>query len=74
MRWWYSVGIRSAPGRCRPACFPIPALALNLVLGEMSAVLLTGQQAVPKRLLEEGFAFQFPDVEAELQNLPAEGK
>jgi len=58
----------------RPAWFPIPALALKLVLGEMSAVLLTGQRAVPKRLLEEGFAFRFPDVEAALQSLFVERK
>jgi hypothetical protein len=53
----------------RPAWLPVPALALKLALGEMSAVLLTGQRAVPKRLLEEGFAFRFPDVEGALQNL-----
>ncbi|MCX7854808.1 MAG: TIGR01777 family oxidoreductase [Anaerolineae bacterium] len=53
----------------RPAWFPVPAPALRLVLGEMSAVLLTGQRATPKRLLGEGFIFQFPEVGPALQNL-----
>jgi NAD dependent epimerase/dehydratase family enzyme len=35
----------------------------------MSAVLLTGQRAVPKRLLEAGFAFRFADIETALQSL-----
>jgi len=53
----------------RPAWLPVPALALQALLGEMSAVLLTGQRAVPKRLLEAGFVFRFPEIEAALQNL-----
>ncbi len=53
----------------RPAWLPVPAPALKLLLGEMSAVLLTGQRATPKRLLEEGFVFQFPELETALRNL-----
>ena len=53
----------------RPAWLPVPAPALQALLGEMSAVLLTGQRAVPKRLLEAGFVFRFPEIEAALQNL-----
>lgn len=53
----------------RPAWLPVPALALKLLLGEMSAVLLTGQRATPKRLLGEGFVFQFPEIGPALQNL-----
>ncbi len=55
----------------RPAWLPVPAPALRLLLGEMSAILLTGQRAVPKRLLEEGFSFQFPEAGSALQNLLA---
>ncbi len=54
---------------CRPAWLPVPAPALRLLLGEMSAVLLTGQRALPKRLLEAGFVFRFPTVESALENL-----
>lgn len=53
----------------RPAWLPVPAPALRLLLGEMASVLLTGQRAIPKRLLEEGFVFQFPEVRPALQNL-----
>ncbi|MCX8067070.1 MAG: TIGR01777 family oxidoreductase [Anaerolineae bacterium] len=53
----------------RPAWIPVPAPALRLVLGEMSAVLLTGQRAIPKRLLEAGFQFRFPDLGSALRNL-----
>lgn len=53
----------------RPAYLPVPAFALRLLLGEMSAVLLTGQRAVPKRLLEAGFTFRFPRLEDALSDL-----
>jgi uncharacterized protein (TIGR01777 family) len=43
----------------RPAIFPVPALMLKLILGEMSAVVLDGRRALPGRLLEAGFSFKF---------------
>lgn len=46
----------------RPACIPVPALLLKLILGEMSRLLLTGQKALPHRLLEAGFTFKQPDL------------
>lgn len=51
----------------RPAIFPVPAPLLKMALGEMSLLLLTGQKARPKRALEEGFEFQFDDLETALQ-------
>jgi uncharacterized protein (TIGR01777 family) len=53
----------------RPAFFPTPAVGLKLVFGEMSAALLEGQQAVPKRLQELGYEFKFSTAEAALENL-----
>ncbi len=53
----------------RPSWLPVPAPALRLALGEMSAVLLTGQRALPRRLLEADFRFQFPEISTALQNL-----
>jgi uncharacterized protein (TIGR01777 family) len=53
----------------RPAWLPTPAPALRLLLGEMSVVLLTGQRAVPHRLLEAGFSFRFPNLEGALEDL-----
>lgn len=53
----------------RPALAPAPAAVLKLLFGEMSSVLLSGQRAVPKRLLELGFAFKFPTVQEALADL-----
>jgi NAD dependent epimerase/dehydratase family enzyme len=53
----------------RPAFFPVPGFALRLAFGEVADVVLKGQRAVPKRLLSLGFGFQFPVVEAALQDL-----
>ena len=53
----------------RPAFMPMPALALKVGLGEMSLLLLGGQKAMPERLLEAGFTFQFTDLRAALDDL-----
>ncbi len=53
----------------RPAALPAPAPVLRLALGEMATLLLDGQRAVPKRLLDLGFHFDFPDLEPALQDL-----
>jgi uncharacterized protein (TIGR01777 family) len=53
----------------RPAAFPVPGAALKLLLGEFAEVVLEGQRAVPKKLLDSGFRFRFTDVGAALSNL-----
>jgi len=53
----------------RPSWLPVPALALKLAFGEVAGVLLEGQRAVPKRLLELGFHFLFPSAESALRDL-----
>lgn len=52
----------------RPALIPLPAFFLRLALGELSLLLLGGQRAVPARLLEAGFTFQFTDLSAALDH------
>jgi uncharacterized protein (TIGR01777 family) len=47
----------------RPYWLPIPALLLEIILGEMSTILLTGQRVIPKRLLEAGFEFYYPNLQ-----------
>lgn len=47
----------------------MPGLAMRLAMGEQADLVLDGQFVKPARLLEEGFAFQFPDVEEALTNL-----
>ncbi len=54
----------------RPAVLPVPALALKLAFGEMAEVALLGsQRMVPKKLLESGFAFRYPELEIALRHL-----
>ncbi|MFK3796637.1 MULTISPECIES: TIGR01777 family oxidoreductase [unclassified Pseudomonas] len=53
----------------RPAFMPMPALALRLLMGELSILLLGGQRARPTRLLDAGFTFQFTDLHAALENI-----
>jgi uncharacterized protein (TIGR01777 family) len=53
----------------RPAAFPVPGAALKLLLGEFAQVVLEGQRAVPKKLLDSGFRFRFTDVDSALQQL-----
>lgn len=47
----------------RPAAVPVPAAALQLAMGEMSGLLLTGQRVAPARLLDAGFEFRFEQLE-----------
>jgi uncharacterized protein (TIGR01777 family) len=53
----------------RPSWLPVPAFALRLLLGEMSTLLLDGQRAVPRRLVQAGFEFRFVAAEAALRHL-----
>jgi uncharacterized protein (TIGR01777 family) len=55
----------------RPTVLPVPALALRLLLGEMSEALLSGQPAVPRRLAAAGFVFSYPQIGDALAELLA---
>ncbi|MGW1077830.1 TIGR01777 family oxidoreductase [Streptomyces sp. NPDC002537] len=48
----------------RPTLLPAPAPALRLALGEMAGDVLGSQRVLPRRLLDSGFSFAFPDVES----------
>lgn len=51
----------------RPAMLPVPAWALRMLFGEMAeALLLTGQRALPRRLLEARFPFAHPGIDGAL--------
>lgn len=52
----------------RPAWGVLPAFAARLAFGEMAdELLLASQQAIPKRLLEAGFQFKYPDLRTALE-------
>ncbi len=57
----------------RPAFLPAPAFALRLAFGDMAdEALLASARVVPKRLLDAGFVFRYPQIEEAL--LAAIGK
>lgn len=53
----------------RPNLFPAPAFLLRLALGEVAQVVTTGQRALPRKALDRGFSFCFPDLEPALRDL-----
>jgi uncharacterized protein (TIGR01777 family) len=53
----------------RPNWLPVPGFALRLLLGEMSALVLEGQKVLPKKLLENGYHFKYPNLEEALKNI-----
>ncbi len=50
----------------RPTVFPVPAKALQLVLGEFSSEITGSLRVRPTRLLEAGFEFQDPTIDKAL--------
>lgn len=53
----------------RPSFIKTPAFAVRLAMGELGNVLLASQRAVPHRLLEAGYKFQFTDIDSALDDL-----
>lgn len=54
----------------RPAIIPAPAFVFNLVYGhERAKLLLEGQKVIPKRTLELGYKYKFPELKAALINI-----
>ncbi|XP_013918337.1 PREDICTED: epimerase family protein SDR39U1 [Thamnophis sirtalis] len=54
----------------RPAFLPLPGFVVKAVFGsERSTMLLDGQRVVPKRTLESGYMFAFPDLSSALQDI-----
>ena len=53
----------------RPARIITPPLALRLAMGEMSELLTEGQFVLPTRALEQGFTFQFTNVDEALKSV-----
>jgi uncharacterized protein (TIGR01777 family) len=54
----------------RPAILPAPAFALRLAFGEVAdEAFLASVRAVPERLLQSGFHFDFPEISAAFKAL-----
>jgi uncharacterized protein (TIGR01777 family) len=53
----------------RPSFLHAPAFAVRLLLGEFGNVVLKGQRVLPRRLLQLGFVFQFPEIRDALADI-----
>ncbi|OKH36613.1 TIGR01777 family protein [[Phormidium ambiguum] IAM M-71] len=52
----------------RPSWLPVPAFALELLLGDAAMVVLEGQKVLPKRTLDSGFTYKYPDLKSALKS------
>jgi uncharacterized protein (TIGR01777 family) len=55
----------------RPAFFTMPAFALKLVFGKAAQLLTQSPKVSSRKLLNAGFNFEYPTIEATLQNIIA---
>ncbi|MFE3947700.1 TIGR01777 family oxidoreductase [Streptomyces sp. NPDC059118] len=61
--------VTAAMGRVlhRPTLFTAPSPALRIALGEFAQDVLGSQRVLPGRLLDSGFAFAFPGIDAAIR-------
>ena len=60
------LGVLAALGGCRGS---VPATPLRWAMGEMAQLFVDGQNVVPARLQQQGFAFKYPTLEQALRDL-----
>ena len=54
----------------RPAFFPMPAVLVKVLFGQMgNELLLQGKRVVPKKLQDSGYTFQYTDLKCALTDL-----
>ena len=53
----------------RPAFCHLPAWVLKALMGELSTLLLTGQYVIPEKAQQQGFEFEYKELEDALQNI-----
>ncbi|GAB4345598.1 MAG: TIGR01777 family oxidoreductase [Leptolyngbyaceae cyanobacterium] len=56
----------------RPSWLPVPAFAIEALLGDGAIVVLEGQEVIPKRTQESGFQYQYPTVKQALEEVVTE--
>lgn len=61
----FCVALGKALGK--PCWGPIPSVVIRAVMGEMADMVLQGQKAIPKVLLNAGYSFRFKYVEEALE-------
>ncbi|WP_133271844.1 TIGR01777 family oxidoreductase [Hymenobacter radiodurans] len=56
----------------RPLVLPkVPAFALNLMMGEMSEIVLASQRVSAEKVLKQGFTFEYPNLKGALESFYA---
>ena len=53
----------------RPTLFPVPPLALRMMMGEMACLVLDGQTILPKSLEQKDFSFDHPHIDEAVAHL-----
>lgn len=53
----------------RPTLLPMPEKLLRLLFGEMADLLLVSDRMLPARLMQEGFRFEYPQLDQALKDL-----
>ncbi|MEH2445702.1 MAG: TIGR01777 family oxidoreductase [Nostoc sp.] len=53
----------------RPSWLPVPAFAIEALLGDGAIVVLEGQQVLPKRTEETGFEYKYPNLQSALTQI-----
>jgi hypothetical protein len=53
----------------KPSFLPAPGFMVKWVLGEFGSVILEGQRVIPRKLLDKGFVFQYPDINKALKSI-----
>jgi uncharacterized protein (TIGR01777 family) len=53
----------------RPTVFPVPAFAVQLLLGDAAVIVTEGQRVLPKRTLETGYVFSYATIDGALAAL-----
>lgn len=53
----------------RPAVFPVPTIALKMIYGERAKIVLESPKVVPRRTLEYGFKFRFPEIDEAMRDI-----
>jgi len=52
----------------RKQIISVPSFAIKILLGEMGeALILNGQRAIPKRLMDSGYVFKYPSLRSSLE-------
>jgi uncharacterized protein (TIGR01777 family) len=53
----------------RPSFMPTPKFALRLMLGKVAGLVTSGQRVLPRRALQLGYDFKFPDIDSALKDV-----